>query len=202
MAAVGGFGFAPDGGSSPEWEGFAAGSLLVPEVSVARRAGQVALTVNVDVAPDDTAADVLARVQRRLGELRPGAALPLLDPDPAGAYKVNSPMPPAHYEEAVARGVQRIRASELEKIVLAREVEVRAPVDHDPGAILGLLREAFPSCYVFAVGRGEAHVPGRQPRAADPPRGPAGEHGGAGRVGAPERRSRRRRPPRRAAPAE
>src|SRR5262249_59283871 len=34
--------------------------------------------------------------------------------------------------------------------------EVHAPVDHDVGAVLGLLREAFPSCYVFAVGRGDA----------------------------------------------
>ena len=64
-------------------------------------------------------------------------------------------MPPSHYEEAVARAVERIRAGELEKIVLAREVEVHAPLDHDIGAVLGLLREAFPSCYVFAVGRGD-----------------------------------------------
>src|SRR5262249_9944974 len=34
--------------------------------------------------------------------------------------------------------------------------EVHAPVDHDVGAVLGLLREAFPSCYVFAVGRGDS----------------------------------------------
>jgi salicylate biosynthesis isochorismate synthase/menaquinone-specific isochorismate synthase len=65
-------------------------------------------------------------------------------------------MPPSHYEEAVARAVQRIREGELEKVVLAREVEVIAPSDHDPGAILGLLREEFSSCYVFAVGRGTA----------------------------------------------
>jgi salicylate biosynthesis isochorismate synthase len=52
--------------------------------------------------------------------------------------------------------VERIRAGELEKVVLAREVEVHAPADHDPAAVLGVLREAFPSCYVFAVGRGEA----------------------------------------------
>ncbi|MDQ6816908.1 MAG: isochorismate synthase, partial [Actinomycetota bacterium] len=78
------------------------------------------------------------------------------DPFPAGAYSVRSPMPPAHFEEAVARAVQRIRAGELEKIVLAREVEVDAPVDHDPAAVIGLLREGFPSCYVFAVGRGDA----------------------------------------------
>lgn len=155
LVAVGGFAFAPDGAGSARWEGFAPASLIVPEVSLARRAGVVTLTVNAEVAPDDTSDDVIARVRRRLGELRP-APLPMLDPEPAGAYRVLSPLPPSHYEEAVARAVQRIGAGELEKIVLARDVEVRAPAEHDPAALLGVLREAFPACYVFAVGRGDA----------------------------------------------
>ncbi len=155
LVAVGGFAFAPDGGGSPAWEGFAPASLVVPECALARKAGEVMLTVNLRVAPDDTVEDLVHRVQSRLDELRV-APLPLIDPAPAGEYKVLSPMPPSHYEEAVARAVERIRAGELEKIVLAREVEVHAPVDHDPGAVVGLLREAFPSCYVFAVGRGDA----------------------------------------------
>jgi salicylate biosynthesis isochorismate synthase len=154
LVALGGFAFADDGGGSARWEGFAPASMVVPELSLARRGDRVALTVNVAVAPDDTVEDLRFRVDARLGELR-APALPLLDPAPAGAYRVLSPMPPAHYEEAVARAVQRIRTGELEKIVLARDVEVHAPVDHDVGAVLGLLREAFPSCYVFAVGRGE-----------------------------------------------
>jgi len=115
----------------------------------------VSLTVNVEVAPDDTAEDLLRRVGDRLSELSTGA-LPLLDPAPAGAYRVLSPMPPSHYEEAVSRAVQRIRSGEFEKIVLARDVEVHAPLDHDVGAVLALLREAFASCYVFAVGRRDA----------------------------------------------
>jgi menaquinone-specific isochorismate synthase len=155
LIAVGGFAFAADGAGSPRWHGFASASLAVPALSVARRAGQVTLTLNVDVAPDDTLGDLQERARRRLGELR-APPLPLLDPAPAGTYSVSSPMPPAHYEEAVARAVQRIRAGELEKIVLARDVEIRAPIDHDPGAVLGVLREVFPSCYVFAVGRGDA----------------------------------------------
>jgi salicylate biosynthesis isochorismate synthase len=154
LVGVGGFAFADGGGGSARWEGFAPASMVVPELSLARRGDRVALTVNVVVAPDDTLDDLRGRVDGRLGELR-APALPLLDPAPAGAYRVLSPMPPAHFEEAVARAVQRIRAGELEKIVLARDVEVHAPVDHDVGAVLGLLREAFPSCYVFAVGRGE-----------------------------------------------
>ena len=155
LVALGGFAFASDGGGSPAWDGFAPASLLVPEVSLARNAGQVWLTVNVVVAPDDTAEDLIDGVHRRVGELRV-APLPLLDPAPAGEYKVLSPMPPSHYEEAVVRAVERIRGGELEKVVLAREVEVHAPVDHDPAAIIGLLRDAFPSCFVFAVGRGDA----------------------------------------------
>src|SRR5204863_478995 len=44
-----------------------------------------------------------------------------------------------------------------------REVEVHAPTDHDPAAILGVLREGFGSCYVFAVGRGQATFIGASP---------------------------------------
>ena len=103
---------------------------------------------------DDTAIGVGARVAGRLAELDPEAVLPLLDPAPIGRYEVRSAMPPSHYEDAVARAVQRIRAGELEKVVLAREVEVSAPAAHDPAAVLAVLREAFPACFVFAVGRG------------------------------------------------
>ena len=155
LVAVGGFAFAPEGGASPAWAGFAPASLVVPELSLARRGADVWLTVNLELAPDDTVEEAMAGALRRLAELRE-PALALLDPAPAGEYRVSSPMPPSHYEEAVARAVERIRAGELEKVVLAREVEVHAPIDHDPAAILGVLREAFPSCFVFAVGRGDA----------------------------------------------
>ncbi len=155
LVAVGGFAFSPEGGDSPRWSAFAPGSLIVPALSFARRGAETWLTVNVDVAPDDTVAELLDGVAERLSSLDPGP-LPLLDPAPAGEYRVVSTMPPSHYEEAVARAVQRIRDGEIEKVVLAREVEVHAPVAHDPGAVLALLREEFPACYVFAVGRGDS----------------------------------------------
>ena len=155
LVALGGFAFASGGGQSRRWSGFAPASLTVPEVSFARRAGRTSLTVNVDVAPDDTVSGLTAAVDRRLESLR-SEPLPLLDPAPTGNYEVLSPMPPSHYEEAVARAVQRIGGGELEKIVLAREVEVHAPRPHDPAAVIRVLREAFGSCYVFAVGRGDA----------------------------------------------
>jgi salicylate biosynthesis isochorismate synthase len=162
LVALGGFAFAPGGGGSPTWAGFAPASLVVPEVSFARRGDETRLTVNVALSADDVAEDALERVARRLGELRDDP-LPLLDPVPVGRYEVVSPMPPAHYEEAVARAVQRIAGDEFEKVVLAREVEVHAPVAHDPAAVLGLLRQAFPTSFTYAVGRGDATFIGATP---------------------------------------
>ncbi len=162
LVAVGGFAFAPDGGGSPGWSGFAPASLVVPEVALARRGETTWLTVTAAVAADDTPQDVLARIEGRLQELR-SAPLPLFDPVPTGSYEVVSPMPPAHFEEAVARATERIRAGAFEKVVLAREVDVHAPRRHDPLAAFGLLRQAFGSSFVYAVGRGEATFLGATP---------------------------------------
>ena len=154
LIASGGFAFAPDGGASPHWSAFAPASLHVPEAALARRGDEVALTLAALAQPDDTAEALLARIERRLAELR-RAPLPLLDPDPVGRFTVAASSPPEHYEAAVARAVERIRAGELEKIVLAREVHVHAPAAHDPAAIFGVLREGFPACFCFCAGRGE-----------------------------------------------
>jgi salicylate biosynthesis isochorismate synthase len=158
LIACGGFAFAPEGGASPHWSSFAPASLHVPEVALARRGEEVLLTVAALATPDDTAEGLLARIQRRVAELR-SRPLPLLDPDPVGSYTVAATTPPEHYEAAVARAVERIRAGALEKIVLAREVQVHAPLPHDVAALFAVLREGFPSCFCFCAGRGgEAFV--------------------------------------------
>ncbi len=159
--AVGGFAFAPDGGRAPHWDGFAPASLIVPEVTLVRRPRgrgelpRVCMTLAAVLAPDDLAEDRLAQLELRVGELceRP---LALLDPAPTGRFVVASAMPPEHYEQAVARAVELIGAGELEKIVLAREVQVHAPQAYDAAAVFGVLRAEFPSCFVFCVGHGEA----------------------------------------------
>jgi salicylate biosynthesis isochorismate synthase len=159
LVAVGGFAFARDGGGTPHWRGFEPASLTVPELALARheRRGEtvVVMTLAALANPDDIAEELLTRLERRVSEL--GAReLPMLDPAPTGRFQVASAMPPEHYEQAVSRAVELIAAGTLEKIVLAREVLVHAPRAYDPAAVFGVLREEFPSCFVFCVGRGEA----------------------------------------------
>ena len=164
--AVGGFAFADDGGSAPAWKGFPPASLTVPEVALARdeHRGQqrVRMVLCALAAPDDTPEELLAALQLRLSELR-YRPLALVDPAPAGRSQVLSAMPPEHYEAAVARAVELIRTGEMEKIVLAREVQVHAPGEYDPAAVFGVLRAEFPSCFVFCVGRGESTLVAASP---------------------------------------
>jgi len=157
--AFGGFAFAPDGGRSPHWSGFAPASLIVPQLLFTRALGEggggVRLTLAALVSPDDMAEELLGHLQARLDRLRVDA-LPLLDPAPAGRFQIASVLAPEHYEAAVTRAVELIGAGEIEKVVLAREVQVHGPRAYDPAALIGVLREEFPSCFCFCVGRGEA----------------------------------------------
>ena len=146
---VGGFAFAENGGATPEWSSLAPASLVLPEISFARHRGQARMTVSVVVHPDR--AHVLHRTLARVAELEP-ALMPLIDPDPAQRTRVASAAPPAHYEQAVERAVERIRSGELQKVVLAREVRAHAASPHDPGAVVGALRDAFPACFCWCVG--------------------------------------------------
>ncbi len=159
---VGGFAFADNGGASPEWSGLPPASLVLPEVALVRQGGEARMTLTAVVHPDDDADDVAERLLARTRELRE-TRMPLLDPDPVERTRVASAAPPSHYEHAVERAVEQIRAGELEKVVLAREVRAHAAADHDPGAVLGALREIFPACFCWCVGTPEAAFVGASP---------------------------------------
>lgn len=159
---VGGFAFAPDGGASPEWSSLAPASLVLPEVALARHAGEARMTVAVCAEGDEAPDALLERVLARVAELRP-TEMPMFDPDPVEKARVAGAAPPSHYEQAVERAVERIRAGELEKIVLAREVRVHGPQDHDPAPVYDGLRAAFPACYCWCVGTPELAYVGASP---------------------------------------
>src|ERR1700704_2472024 len=101
--------------------------MTVPEVAIVRATRGQVLSVRMTLAalaePDDRAEDLLGRLGARRERLS-ARALPLLDPSPAGRFQVASAMPPEHYEAAVSRAVELIGAGTIEKIVLAREVQV------------------------------------------------------------------------------
>jgi isochorismate synthase len=159
---VGGFAFDPDGGRSSAWSSLAPASLILPELSICRSGSDVFLTVNAVVRPgDDPQAKVVA-LEGRLSGLRDDP-LPLLDPHPTSRIEISSARPPGEFEQMIAAATERIRAGEMSKIVLAREVLVSAGAAHDPAAVFGAMREQFPSCFCFCCGTPEAAFIGASP---------------------------------------
>ena len=159
---VGGFAFAPDGGATPEWSGFAPARLVLPELVLRRHGEGASLTVTAVLEGDEAPEAVSERLERRAASLKP-AAMPLVDPHPAEPARVVSAAPPEHFAEAVRRATERIAAGELEKVVLAREVRVHAARPIDAAAVYGGLRDRFPSCYCYLAATPDAAFVGASP---------------------------------------
>ncbi len=114
----------------------APGELLVPSVAWGRREGTRWVTT---VGP-------------RAGPVPdpPAPSPPVSGPGPS-TYRVTSTRPPREWLEAVAAGRDAVRAGDLRKLVLGREVVVEADTDFDLGTLLRRLRAAYPDAYLFAV---------------------------------------------------
>jgi salicylate biosynthesis isochorismate synthase/menaquinone-specific isochorismate synthase len=159
---VGGFAFAEEGAATPPWASLPPALLVMPELAMVRADGRTWLTIATVAEPGESRDAVERRLRARLASLRAGST-PILDPAPTGSVAVSSVADPGAFEDAVQHAVERIRAGELEKVVLAREVRAQAPRAYDPAAIFGALRELFPSCFCFCVGTPEAAFLGASP---------------------------------------
>ena len=159
---VGGFAFAHDGGSSPEWSSLPPASLVLPELALVRQGGEARMTLNAVVQPDD---DADAVVERLLGgsASSPPPRCPSSTPTPSSAPAWRARPRPRTTSTPSSAPWSASAAGELEKVVLAREVRAHAPSPHDPAAVFGALRELFPACYCWCVGTPEAAFVGASP---------------------------------------
>jgi menaquinone-specific isochorismate synthase len=110
---------------------------VVPEVVVGRRDGRTWLTAAgpPDPHPGPTGGRESAE-----------------DDDAAPRLRyADGALDPASWCSAVAAAVRRIRAGELAKVVLARDLLVTSDVPLDPRRLLRRLAARFPDCWTFAV---------------------------------------------------
>lgn len=159
---VGGFAFDPNGGATSVWSSLPPASLVLPELSVCSSGGETFLTVNAVLSPGDDGPEVIAGIESRLAGLR-NEPLPMLDPHPTAPVEISSVRPPGDFERMISRATERIRAGEMSKVVLAREVLARAATAHDSAAVFAAMREQFPTCFCFCCGTPEAAFIGASP---------------------------------------
>jgi len=70
--------------------------------------------------------------------------------EPPDAFTVRDLTSREHWHEAVETALEAIARGELEKVVLARRVEIEADRPFDPRTVLARLRSQQPGCFVYA----------------------------------------------------
>jgi menaquinone-specific isochorismate synthase len=128
--AFGTFSFADDG----------EGVLVVPRVVVGRRGSSAWLTTIEPAAQIGPAPALAAVLDAREPVLAPGAVS-----FTEGALSV------AGWRDVVAQGVEAIRRGEVDKVVLARDVNATAEREIDPRWVLSRLAAGYESCWTFSV---------------------------------------------------
>jgi menaquinone-specific isochorismate synthase len=97
-------------------------------------------------AAESTAGDPRTALQTVLAG--PGRPAPAEGPS---SFTVTAARPPADWQAAVATATARIRAGDLDKVVLAREVTVTADAPISVSTVLLRLSQQYPDCYLYLV---------------------------------------------------
>ncbi|WP_136519123.1 isochorismate synthase [Cellulomonas telluris] len=118
----------------------AGGVLVVPRVVVGRRDGRTWLTTLTDAARLGPAP--------RLADVAPARTAPR---SPGEVTYGDGAVAAEDWTDVVARGVAAIRAGEVEKVVLARDVEARTERPLDVRWVLQRLADRYRSCWTFSV---------------------------------------------------
>jgi menaquinone-specific isochorismate synthase len=113
--------------------------LIVPRVLLARRDGRSWLTtIGGRPAP--------AAGRAGLGQLPAPAPVTV----PGQVRWSDGSLSAPQWEQAVAAAVTAIRAGQLSKVVLARDLQARAAAPIDPRLLLARLAARYPDCYAFS----------------------------------------------------
>jgi len=167
---LGGFGFADTPARTPAWRGYESAVVVLPAWLLTVTPAGAWLTasriVPAGARPSVIAAEV-ARDWQRLSARLPqgGSAAGAAATVPArGSLRIVASHPPAEeWRAAVARMAGAVGRGRLDKVVLARQVEVEAPAEVEVPGVLVRLCEADPGSTTFAVGRGQRTFLGATP---------------------------------------
>ena len=136
-----------DGAMGPEWSGFAPLRFTLPALLAWRDGGRHLLAAFGDGAQArlDAARAALDRASRPA------------KPPRAGVRVIHQAGQRAKWNELVERALAAIRAGTLDKVVLARAIDVESDAPLRPEALLAALEARYPSCRAFLV-RGASGV--------------------------------------------
>lgn len=165
----GGFGFDDQSAVAAGWRGFESARLVLPKLLLTLTPTNAWLTLNLITEPGDqhevTAPDALTRMWSELSEAAFDAASDREHGSgQMGSLRIAANHPGASaWRATVARFAGAVGRGRLDKVVLARSVDLMAESPIDVPTVLGRLAATAPESTVFAVTRGERTFLGATP---------------------------------------
>jgi isochorismate synthase len=154
---LGGLGFGDAPAVSPTWRGFEAASLVLPDLLLTVTEHRAWLTASRVMAPGEPATPVAEELSARWSAVV--AAAHDVGPGPDGhagstSLRLVARRPDAiAWRDSVARLAGAVGRGRVDKVVLARAVDLVAGAAIDVPAVLARLRDSAPESTVFAVDR-------------------------------------------------
>lgn len=145
----GGFSFYSDFVTENTWAAFAPAYFVLPHYQLVQHGGDLWLTINVQIDADETydEAELRAALDARYEALlRPDALPPAEQPE---LISVNYPLTFEQWAAIITDATTRMRAGEMQKVVLARVCEVRFATAINIDAALAFLNQKYADCYRF-----------------------------------------------------
>lgn len=144
-------GFAFNTAYQPEtlWSAFPAACFILPRYQLTRYQGQMWLTINESLAPEDDPVGIERRLNeeiQRFETMFSGEAAAAVSNQP---LEIKNLMEQATWNRLITEATQRIRRGELGKVVLAQARQMRSARPVDPATVLAQLKQNYPSCYRF-----------------------------------------------------
>lgn len=159
----GGFAFDPQAPRSTQWQSFAATSLVLPRILLLREGEQQHWLFSLWIEPGADVAHCAAGLAAEWNLLQVRYAHAPSLQVPVGTRQDDDALGAEQWQATVAGAIGRINAGELSKVVLAREVCLRAPRSIPCGPLLENLRAAYPQAFLFAFSRGDSCFLGATP---------------------------------------
>lgn len=157
----GGFAFAPNGATSEHWAAFGPARFVLPRVSYAVSEQGASLTLAIERRELERASSPGIEMFEKAYQVLRSAPRALLGEAVAPASRRDGD--PASFERQVEQLVRRIQRGELQKVVVAREVQLAFRTPLDPVATVVGLSEQAPECLRFLFRWGDAAFLGATP---------------------------------------
>ncbi len=148
---LGGFAFDAERPATELWRGYPAGRLVLHRLTFTQSHQWAWMTYNAVVGPETDPHAEAERLLALSAQVHAAASLPWRQEPAAMPVTMRELRSAEAWQADVASAAQAVRRSDLEKVVLARAVELEAPRPFNAGRALRHLAAHYDGCYIFAI---------------------------------------------------